>query len=85
MTKVTETKEATLSLNLSTEEGLLLLKLLKSSSDDPRIHGLIGTCFWFHNYNKTEEQVIRDTWTSIEQKMQKSIEQNLEGDEIGSG
>jgi len=70
MAEVTETEEATLSLNLSAEEGLLLLRLLKSSKDDPRIHGLIGTCFWFLNHNKSEEQSIKDTWTAVEQKLE---------------
>jgi len=70
MTQVTETKEANLSLNLSPDEGLFLLRLLKSSKDDPRIHGLIGTCFWFHSHSKTEEQCIKDTWTSVEQKLE---------------
>ena len=77
MTQVTETKEATFSLNLSPDEGLFLLRLLKSSKDDPRIHGLIGTCFWFHSHSKTEEQCIKDTWTSVEQK--------LEALQLGSG
>ena len=77
MTQVTETKKATLSLNLSPDEGLFLLRLLKSSKDDPRIHGLIGTCFWFHSHSKTEEQCIKDTWTSVEQK--------LEALQLGSG
>ena len=70
MTEVTETKEAILPLNLSPDEGLFLLRLLKSSKDDPRIHGLIGTCFWFHSHSKTEEQCIKDTWTSVEQKLE---------------
>lgn len=77
MTEVTEIEEATLSLNLSPDEGLFLLRLLKSSRDDPRIHGLIGTCFWFHSHGKTEEQAIKDTWTSVEQK--------LEALQLGSG
>ena len=68
--KVTETEEATLSLNLSAEEGLFLLRLLKSSKDDPRIHGLIGTCFWFHSHSKSEEQCIKETWTSVEKKLE---------------
>ncbi len=70
MAEVTETEEATLSLNLSAEEGLFLLRLLKSSKDDPRIHGLIGTCFWFHSHSKSEEQCIKETWTSVEQKLE---------------
>ena len=70
MAEMTETEKATLSLNLSAEEALLLLRLLKSSKDDPRIHGLIGTCFWFHSHSKTEEQCIKDTWTAVEKKLE---------------
>ena len=70
MTEVTEIEEATLSVNLSVEEGLFLLRLLKSSKDDPRIHGLIGTCFWFHSHSKTEAECIKETWTSVEQKLE---------------
>ena len=70
MAEMTETEKATLSLNLSAEEALLLLRLLKSSKDDPRIHGLIGTCFWFHSHSKSEEQCIKDTWTAVEQKLE---------------
>ena len=77
MTEGREIKVATLSLNLSPDEGLFLLRLLKSSKDDPRIQGLIGTCFWFHSHSKTEEQCIKDTWTSVEQK--------LEALQLGSG
>ena len=68
--KVTEIEKPTLSLNLSAEEGLFLLRLLKSSKDDPRVHGLIGTCFWFLNHSKGEEQSIKDTWTAVEQKLE---------------
>ena len=70
MAEMTETEKATLSLNLSAEAALLLLRLLKSSKDDPRIHGLIGTCFWFHSHSKTEEQCIKDTWTAVEKKLE---------------
>ena len=70
MAEVTETEEATLSLKLSAEERLVLLRLLKSSKHDPRIHGLIGTCFWFHSHSKSEEQCIKDTWTAVEQKLE---------------
>ena len=68
--KVTEAEEATRSLNLSAEEGLFLLRLLKISNEDPRLHGLIGTCFWFHSHSKSEEQCIKDTWTSVEKKLE---------------
>ena len=70
MTEVTEIQKTTLSLNLWEEEALFLLRLLKSSKDDPRIHGLIGTCFWFHSHSKTEEQAIKDLWTTVEQKLE---------------
>tara|TARA_R110002020_G_scaffold8634_4_gene34286 strand:+ start:4666 stop:4890 length:225 start_codon:yes stop_codon:yes gene_type:complete len=67
---MTEAKEATLSVNLSPQEALMLLQLLKSSRDDPRIHGLIGTCFWFHSHDKEQEQAVKDNWTSVMDKLE---------------
>jgi|TARA_R100001086_G_scaffold245708_1_gene176965 hypothetical protein len=67
---MTENENTTLTVNLSFEEAALLLKLLKTSKDDPRINGLIGTCFWFHNHTKPEEQSIKEAWTSICKKLE---------------
>jgi len=67
---MTEIKKETLSVNLSLSEAMLLLRLLKSSKDDPRIHGLIGTCFWFHSHSKSEERDVKNAWTSLEQKLE---------------
>ena len=67
---MTEIKETTLSVNFSVDEAVLLLRLLKSSKDDPRIHGLIGTCFWFQGHNKEEEQAVKDSWTSAIGKLE---------------
>jgi len=33
-------------VELNKEECDLLTQLMGTSKDDPRIHGLIGTCFW---------------------------------------
>jgi hypothetical protein len=42
---------------------------MRSSSDDPRLNGLIGTCFWYKCYNKDEEAELKARWTSIEKKL----------------
>jgi len=42
---------------------------MRSSSDDPRVNGLIGTCFWFKCHGKDEEAEMKARWTSIEQKL----------------
>lgn len=67
---MTENEEATLRVNLSPQEALMLIQLLKSSRDDPRIHGLIGTCFWFHAHDKDQEQTVKDNWTSVMNKLE---------------
>jgi len=67
---MTEIKKETLSVNLSPQEALMLLQLLKSSRDDPRIHGLIGTCFWFNSHDKEQEQAVKDNWTSVMNKLE---------------
>tara|TARA_R110001583_G_C5377843_1_gene383381 strand:+ start:123 stop:314 length:192 start_codon:yes stop_codon:yes gene_type:complete len=51
------------------EECELLTQLMGTSKDDPRIHGLIGTCFWFHNHDKEQEKQLKDSWTSIQAKL----------------
>jgi hypothetical protein len=58
-------------LQLTNEEIEMLSTLMRSSSDDPRVNGLLGTCFWFKFYNKEEEAEIKARWTSIEQKLAK--------------
>ena len=42
-------------LKLEADELTTLAPLLRMSKDDPRINGLIGTCFWSHAYSKEEE------------------------------
>jgi hypothetical protein len=56
-------------LQLTNEEIEMLSTLMRSSSDDPRLNGLIGTCFWYKCYNKDEEAELKARWTSIEQKL----------------
>ena len=41
---------ATKYLKLEADELTTLATLLRMSKDDPRINGLIGTCFWSHAY-----------------------------------
>jgi len=47
---------------------------MRSSKDDPRIHGLIGTCFWSLDHTKEEESNLKDTWTSIEERLKESAD-----------
>ena len=63
-------------LQLTNEEIEMLSTLLRSSSDDPRVNGLIGTCFWFKCYNKDEEAELKTRWTSIEQKLAEFVEKS---------
>ena len=70
------TKLKTQYVQLTNEEIEMLSTLLRSSSDDPRVNGLIGTCFWFKCYNKDEEAEMKARWTSIEQKLAKFVEKS---------
>ena len=63
-------------LQLTNEEIEMLSTLLRSSADDPRVNGLIGTCFWFKCYNKDEEAEMKARWTSIEQKLAEFVEKS---------
>ena len=56
-------------LQLTNEEIEMLSTLMRSSSDDPRVNGLIGTCFWFKCYNKNEEAELKARWPSIGKKL----------------
>ena len=60
-------------LQLTNEEIEMLCTLMRSSSDDPRVNGLIGTCFWYKCYNKDEEAELKARWTSIQQKLAKFV------------
>ena len=68
------TKLKTQYVQLTNEEIEMLSTLLRSSSDDPRLNGLIGTCFWYKCYNKDEEAELKARWTSIQQKLAKFVE-----------
>jgi len=70
------TKLKTQYVQLTNEEIEMLSTLLRSSSDDPRVNGLIGTCFWFKCYNKDEEAELKTRWTSIEQKLAEFVEKS---------
>ena len=56
-------------VKLTNEEIEMLSTLMRSSSDDPRVNGLIGTCFWYKCYDKDQEAELKARWTSIEQKL----------------
>ena len=60
-------------VQLTNEEIEMLSTLMRSSADDPRVNGLIGTCFWDKCYNKDEEAEMKARWTSIEQKLAKFV------------
>jgi len=63
-------------VQLTNEEIEMLSALMRSSSDDPRINGLIGTCFWYKCYDKDQEAELKARWTSIEQKLAKFVEKS---------
>ena len=56
-------------VQFTNEEIELLTTLMRASSDDPRVNGLIGTCFWYKCHDKDEEAELKARWTSIEQKL----------------
>lgn len=56
-------------IQMTNEEIALLSTLMRMSRDDPRVHGLIGTCFWSHAHSKDEESKLKSLWTSIEEKL----------------
>jgi|TARA_X000001388_G_C2209203_1_gene114458 hypothetical protein len=63
-------------LMLDHSEMRMLFSLLRMSKDDPRVSGLIGTCFWGHASNDHEEAEIKKTWTSVETKLQRLLTDN---------
>ena len=63
------TKLKTQYVQFTNEEIELLTTLMRASSDDPRVNGLIGTCFWYKCHDKDEEAELKARWTSIEQKL----------------
>jgi len=63
-----------MNIELTQQQHELLTRLMRSSKDDPRIHGLIGTCFWSLDHTKEEESNLKDTWTSIEERLKESAD-----------
>ncbi len=63
------TKLKTQYVQFTNEEIELLTSLMRGSADDPRVNGLIGTCFWFKCYDSDQEAELKARWTSIEQKL----------------
>lgn len=66
-------------LQLTNEEGALLNRLLSSSRDDPRIHGLIGTCLWDMGHTKEEEADAKALWTSLQSKVKEAFNDQPNG------
>jgi len=62
-----------MNIELNSQQHELLTRLMHSSSDDPRVNGLIGTCFWSHAHSREEESELKDTWTSIELMLKESF------------
>ena len=63
-------------LKLEPGELGMLATLLRMSKDDPRINGLIGTCFWSHAYSKEEEAELKQDWTRLLDNVNALIEEN---------
>ncbi len=57
-------------LTLTKSEVDMLQRLMGASSDDPRLHGTIGTCFWFHGILEEDDRHFKDTWTTLQAKME---------------
>ena len=66
-------------LQLTNEEGALLNRLLSSSRDDPRIHGLIGTCLWDMGHTPEEEAHAKALWTSLQSKVKEAFNDKSDG------
>tara|TARA_Y200000002_G_scaffold27649_2_gene20779 strand:+ start:2053 stop:2244 length:192 start_codon:yes stop_codon:yes gene_type:complete len=47
----------------------ILQTLMGHTRDDPRKHGLIGTCFWRMDFTPDDQQKIQETFSSLEQKL----------------
>jgi hypothetical protein len=62
-------------LKLEADELTTLATLLRMSKDDPRINGLIGTCFWSHAYSKEEEAELKQAWTRLLDKVNALVEE----------
>jgi hypothetical protein len=57
-------------VTLTKSEVDMLQRLMGASSDDPRLHGTIGTCFWFHGILEEDDRHFKDTWTTLQAKME---------------
>jgi hypothetical protein len=66
-------------LKLTNEEGAMLDRLLSSSKDDPRIHGLIGTCLWTMGHTPEEEANVKALWTSLQSKVKEAFNDQSDG------
>ena len=62
-------------LKLEADELTTLATLLRMSKDDPRINGLIGTCFCSHAYSKEEEAELKQAWTRLLDKVNALVEE----------
>lgn len=66
-------------LKLTNEEGALLDRLLSTSKDDPRIHGLIGTCLWDMGHTPEAEAQTKALWTSLQSKVKEAFNDKSDG------
>ena len=62
-------------LKLEADELTTLATLLRMSKDDPRINGLIGTCFWSHAYSKEEEAELKQACARLLDKVNALVEE----------
>ena len=66
-------------LKLTNEEGALLDRLLSTSKDYPRIHGLIGTCLWDMGHTPEAEAQTKALWTSLQSKVKEAFNDKSDG------
>ncbi len=57
-----------------TEEELDVLDVLMGNTrDDPRKHGVIGTCFWRMNFTAEDQARIQEIFSTIERKVKGAL------------
>ena len=56
-------------MELTEPELEVLQTLVTHTRDDPRKHGLIGTCFWQMNHTADDQAKIQEAYSSLAEKI----------------
>ena len=62
-----------INIDFTEEEIDILGVLLGNTRDDPRKHGVIGTCFWRMNFTAEDQARIQEIFSSIEHKVKSAL------------